>query len=142
MNYFDACYIAKFYLSEADSPRVTAYAHSHPSIACLSTGRVEVVSVFHRKFREQLVDVAGYQLLCDQFESDCDSGLWKWIPFTADLLNASLVQIRQLPATTFLRAADALHLTCAMEHGFASVYTSDRHMKAAAPSFRLNAVTL
>ena len=26
MNYFDACYIAKFYLAEPDSPNVIAFA--------------------------------------------------------------------------------------------------------------------
>ena len=40
------------------------------------------------------------------------------------------------------RAADALHLACAAEAGLGDVYSSDRHLVAAAPHFGLRAVTL
>lgn len=78
MIYFDACYIAKFYLAEPDSPSVTAFARSHASVGCLLIGKTEVIAVFHRKLREGIVDVSGFHLLCDQFEADCASGLWHW----------------------------------------------------------------
>jgi predicted nucleic acid-binding protein len=39
--------------------------------------------------------------------------------------------------TVFVRAADAIHLTCAAEHGFREIYSSDRHLLAAAPAFGL-----
>ena len=32
MIYFDACYIAKFYLAEPDSPSVTAFARSNANV--------------------------------------------------------------------------------------------------------------
>ena len=54
----------------------------------------------------------------------------------------SAQRFRALPFTTFLRAADALHLTCAVEEGCTAIHTSDRHMNAAAPAFGLQAVTL
>ncbi len=47
-----------------------------------------------------------------------------------------------LPRTVFLRAADALHLACAEEAGLHEIYSSDRHLIAAAPHFGLRAVTL
>ena len=52
MIYFDACYIAKFYLAESDSPSVTAFARSNANVGCLLIGKAEVVAVFHRKLRE------------------------------------------------------------------------------------------
>jgi predicted nucleic acid-binding protein len=58
------------------------------------------------------------------------------------LANAARRKISKLPPTTFLRAADALHLTCAAEAGYTAIHTSDRHMIAAAPAFGLMAVTL
>ena len=42
----------------------------------------------------------------------------------------------------FLRAADALHLICAQEHGLREIYTNDRHMSAAARHFRLKPMTV
>ena len=47
-----------------------------------------------------------------------------------------------LPADVFVRAADALHLACAGEAGLHEVYSSDRHLVAAAPHFGLRPVTL
>jgi len=41
----------------------------------------------------------------------------------------------------WLRAADTLHLTCAVEEGCTAIHTSDRHMIATAPSFGLQAVS-
>jgi hypothetical protein len=140
--YFDACYIAKFYLAEPDSPGVATFANSNANIGCLLIGKAEVVAVFHRKLREGIVDGNGFHLLCDQFESDCASGLWQWRPVDDELLRCSTARFRGLWATTFLRAADGLHLTCAAEAGCTAIHTSDRHMIAAAPAFGLQAVTL
>ena len=142
MSYLDACYLAKFYLAEPDSARVIAFVQSQPSVSCLSVGRAEVVSMFHRKFREKVVDEAGFQLLCDQFEADCAAGMWRWVPLDDAVLNASAKRLRAVPATTFFRAADALHLTCAVEEGFTAIHTSDRHMLAAAQAFGLQPVVL
>ena len=142
MIYFDACYIAKFYLAEPDSANVIAFANGQVEVSCLLIGKAEVVAVFHRKFRESIVDESGFHLLCDQFDADCASGLWRWHPVDDTLLRLSTQRFRALPPTTFLRAADALHLTCAAEEGCTAIHTSDRHMTAAAPSFGLQAVTL
>ena len=142
MIYFDSCYIAKFYLAEPDSPSVIAFAKGNANVGCLLIGKAEVVAVFHRKLRDGVVDVSGFHLLCDQFESDCTSGLWQWRPVDDELLRLSATRFRGLSATTFLRAADGLHLTCAAEEGCTAIHTSDRHMIAAAPAFGLQAVTL
>ncbi len=142
MIYFDACYIAKFYLAEPDSGRVIAFAQKQLQVSCLLTGKAEVVAVFHRKLREGIVDEAGFHLLCDQFESDCASGLWCWHSLDEALVLRATHFFRSLPSKTFLRAADALHLTSAAEEGFTTLYSSDRHMSAAAPEFGLQAVAL
>ena len=142
MTYFDSCYIAKFYLAEPDSPNVIAFVGRNGSIGCLALGQAEVTAVFHRKFREGFVDTDGFHLLCDQFEADCASGLWQWRAVDDALLASVGRRFRALPATTFLRAADGMHLTCAADEGCVEIHTSDRHMIAAAPAFGLQAVTL
>ena len=43
--------------------------------------------------------------------------------------------LNSAPDDTNIRAAHALHLACAAEHGFSEVYSNDRHFLTAAPLF-------
>ena len=142
MIYFDSCYLAKLYLMESDSARVRARAEASDGLACCATGRGEVVATFHRHFREQRLTQREFRQLAAQVEADLDAGLWTALLVTSSLIEAQARRMTTLPATVFLRTADALHLTCATEAGLLEVYSSDRHLVAAAPHFGLRAVIL
>lgn len=142
MIYFDACYLAKLYLMEPDSPRVRARAEASDGLTCCATGRGEVVATFHRHFRERRLTQRECRRLAAQVEADLDAGLWTPLPVTPPLIAAQAQRMAALPAKVFLRAADALHLACAAEAGLREVYSSDRHLVAAAPHFGLHPVTL
>lgn len=142
MNYFDSCYLAKLYLMEADSPEVRAKAADSDGLACCVIGRGEVVATFHRHLREKRLTAREFKILLAQFEADLNDGLWLPIPVTKSLAEEQARRIGTLPADVFVRAADALHLTCASVAGLKEIYSSDRHLVAAAPHFGLKAVTL
>jgi predicted nucleic acid-binding protein len=142
MIYFDSCYLAKLYLMESDSARVRARAESSEGLACCAVGRGEVVATFHRHFREKRLTQREFRQLAAQVEADLDAGLWTALPVTSALVEAQARRMATRPANVFLRAADALHLACAGEAGLREVYSSDRHLVAAAPHFGLRAVTL
>jgi len=133
--YFDTAYLAKCYVSEVGSEAVRALAAEHDRIACCELGSVELASVFHRKLREGEIDRAVFEVLFRQFQQDNADGLWKWLPFNSDLLQQVTTVLRTLPADCFLRSADAIHLTCASRNGFSDIYSSDRHLLAAAKHF-------
>lgn len=142
MIYFDSCYLAKLYLMEADSARVRAYAERSNGIACCAIGRGEVVATFHRHFRERRLTQREFRQLAAQVEADVNAGLWTELPVTSSLIEAQVHRMAMLPASVFLRASDALHLTCAAEASVHEVCSSDRQLVAAALHFDLRAVTL
>jgi predicted nucleic acid-binding protein len=137
MIYFDSNYVAKCYLNELGSPPVRRLAQSQNSLCCSEFGRIEVVSTFHRNWRERLLTKAQLEIVVAQFEADDASGVWTWLPFTPDLCRETSTRIKSLPASTFIRAGDALHLCSAAENGFSEIYSNDRHLLAAASFFGL-----
>jgi predicted nucleic acid-binding protein len=111
-------------------------------LACCAIGRGEVVATFHRHFREKRLTQREFRQLALQVEADLEVGLWTALPVTSSLIEVQTHRMAMLPASVFLRAADALHLACAAEARLREVYSSDRHLMAAAPHFGLRAVTL
>jgi uncharacterized protein len=139
VSYFDSAYIAKYYLDEPESDAVRTLAESLGRVCCSIFGRLEVSSVFHRKWREGAYGESAYKEVCAQFEDDCVAGLWTWLPISPNLIEAVSKSIQQLPKTTFLRSADALHIVSARENGLKEIYSNDRQLLAAAKYFDVKA---
>ncbi len=74
MIYLDASYLAKFYVSEPDSPRARDLISKFGSGYCCQHGQVEVLSVFHRKLREGSTPHADFLELSAQFLDDVSTG--------------------------------------------------------------------
>ena len=137
MTYFDTSYLAKCYLKEPGWSEVRALAAASPAIACCKTGEVELTSVFHRHLREGKINRREFRIVIAQLLSDLADGLWIWLPVTPELLAESSQAFHSLKPSVFLRAADAIHLTCARRNGVREVYSNDRHMLAACETFGL-----
>ena len=142
MGYLDSGYIAKFYLDEPDSGSVRRQAEALGQVYCAALGRVEVATALHRKLREGGLSERAFREVIAQFDDDCANELWTWISVTPRILDAVVAVVRVVPRSVFVRGADAIHLGCARESGFTEVYTGDRRMTAAAPHFRLTAITV
>lgn len=139
MSYFDSAYIAKFYVDEPESDAVRQLAESLGRVHCNALGRIEVTSVFHRKWREGAFTVREYREVTAQFVDDCNAGLWTWLSVTDSLIANTAEAVRSLGKTIVIRTVDALHLVCAREHGLQRVYSNDRHMLLAATAFGVEA---
>jgi predicted nucleic acid-binding protein len=121
---------------------VRRLAESLGQVRCAVLGQIEVAAVFHRKLREGAFDAGAFREVMGQFEDDCGHGLWTWLPLTSALVSRTVAAFTRLPRPVFLRAADALHLSCAREHGLREIYTNDRRMSAAARHFRLRPIAV
>jgi predicted nucleic acid-binding protein len=142
MIYFDSCYLAKLYLMEPDSRPVRDRAKDSGEVVCCLIGWGELVATLHRHMRDGRLTAAEFRLLSAQVAADVEEGLWTPLPVTSELVQAQARRMMELPSQVFLRAADALHLTCAAEAGLSEIYSSDRHLVSAAPHFGLRPIIL
>jgi predicted nucleic acid-binding protein len=124
-------------LREPGSEAVREHAAIVGQIACCETGRVELAAVFHRHLREGRLSARDYRVALQQFDSDLEGGVWRWLPLDTVILLEARKVYDGLSSKYFLRAADAVHLTCARTNGCREVFTNDRHMLAACPAFGL-----
>jgi predicted nucleic acid-binding protein len=142
MIYLDSAYIAKCYLREPGSDAVLDLVEASAGRAALLLALTEVQSVFHRHLREGKLTPHAYQSLSKRFEDDQAADLWHWLPVTESLVRHSVARLQSLPAATFLRSVDCLHLCAAVDAGFKEIYSNDRHLLAAAPHFGLRPINV
>lgn len=142
MVYFDAAYIAKCYLNEPNAATVRQFAYEADGLASCEIARVEFYSVVHRHLREGNIDSQEAQEVLRDFEQDESDGVWAWFAVSSSLIRLACQNVGSLPSTAFLRAIDAIHLTCAKENGFIEIYTNDRRMLDCAKYFQVRGVNL
>ena len=135
MIYFDAAYIAKCYLNEPGAERVRELARGADGLASCEWARLEFAAILKRHVREGHLTRRQASATLKEFEQDERDGVWQWFGVTSAMLESARQRVIGVPVGVFVRSADALHLTCAGEHGFEKVYTNDRHMLQAAKHF-------
>ncbi len=136
MIYFDASYLVRLYLDDAGAEQVRALATAE-QVACSLHGRTELVAALHRAYRDGRFGRTVFLQTLDQFQRDDKAEVVGWLIPEKKTYDRAENAFRAADASTFLRAADAMHLACAAENGFREIYSNDRHLLAAAPLFGL-----
>jgi len=142
LPFLDTSYLARLYLEDAGFDVVREFVGSAPAVAASWHAQAELIAALHRAYRERRLGQGVFQAAVDQFLSDSKDGIFRWLPLTEGVEHRLAQVFRDAPASVFLRAADALHLACAAEHGFTEVYSNDRQFLAAAPLFGLRGVNV
>ena len=140
--YYDANYVFKLQCAEAGSAEVSRHAATLDVIFSAQHGRAEVASPAFRKVREGAATPAQYLAFLAQVRADHAMGYLQWLPLTDSIIDRVEAVFSTAPATSYLRAADALHLASAAEHGFTEIHSNDGHLLAAAPLFGLVGVNV
>jgi predicted nucleic acid-binding protein len=138
--FFDTCYLVRLYLEDHGFEAVRRLAGQASVVAAAWHAQAEVAAAFHRAYRERGIPDEAYSGLLAQFAADRNASLFAWQPLNEAVLGRVEKVLRSAPTATYLRAADALHLACAAEHGFTEAYSSDRHFLAAAPIFGIRGI--
>jgi predicted nucleic acid-binding protein len=142
MIYLDASYIIKCYLHEVGTREVMALVQCSAGSGSALHGRAEFWSGVHRRFREKSISAVQAREVWRQFERDERSGVWHWFPLTHAIVKGACDMFEKLGGNIFLRASDALHLSCAAQNGFVDLYSGDRVLVAAASHFGLNGISV
>ena len=136
MIFFDTSYLVRIYMEDLGWETVRALSATD-DVAASEHARAEIPAALHRAFREGRIDQARFGTLLAQYENDCDEGAFAWQPLSSSVLDGMTGDYCALPPSIFLRAADALHLACARDHGFKIIYSNDKNLLAAARHFGL-----
>jgi len=132
--YFDTSYLIRLYYQDHGAEAVRALAATD-HVACAAHGQAEMMAAFHRKLREGAIRPVPYAALLGQVRAHIEEGAFHWLaPGMETFLRIGQVY-QKLPASVFLRAADAIHLATAAESGFRAIYSNDAHLLAAAKHF-------
>ncbi len=142
MIYLDSNYIVRCYLREKGSEEVLQLVQNSTGLSCSLHGKLEVISTFHRHYREKKITSASFQKVTHLFLEDEVKGVWNFFPLNLSLIQNACNAVLSLPPSVFCRSADALHLVSASEHGFKKIYSHDRHLLDSAPYFGLEGVDI
>jgi predicted nucleic acid-binding protein len=129
------------YFEDVGYERVRQLAASD-LVACAQHGRTEVISAFHRKLRERAISARLYEIALQEFLNETHGGAFRWLPLSERVFERAEVVYARLPATIFLRAADALHLSTASENGFREIRSNDAKLLSAASHFGLRGLNV
>lgn len=140
--YFDTSYLVRLYLEDRGYEKVRELASEYTRVASAWHARAEVVAAMHRAYREGRFTKEHYAMVTAQFDFEEKGKQFTWVALGDEVYERLKRAYRAAPSETFLRAADALHLACAAEHGFKEVHSNDRHFLAAAPHFGLKGVNV
>ncbi|MCP5526906.1 MAG: type II toxin-antitoxin system VapC family toxin [Verrucomicrobiales bacterium] len=142
LPFFDSSYLVRFYLEDAGFEAVRELASRREAVAAAWHAQAEVVVALHRAFRERRMETADFRAVLAQFLTDSEDGLVRWLLLSDGVQRRVDRVFAEAPATVFLRAADALHLACAAEHGFKEVHSNDQRFLDAAPLFGLRGINV
>lgn len=140
--YYDANYLFKLQCVEKGTAEVRAHAATVNILCVAAHGRAEFASTAFRKVREGTATPKDYQLALAQVKADAATGNLLFLALTDTIIDRVEAVFAAAPATTYLRASDALHLATAAENSFTEVHSNDRHLLAAAPLFGLVGVNI
>jgi predicted nucleic acid-binding protein len=141
MIFCDTSAFAKLYVSEPESAALRRLTDAEDEVCASEIVRVELMSVFHRRWREGKWSQEDLLATVRQFENDCVAGVWTWLPLDTVIVDAASKTYLTLPKAVFLRSADCLHLVTAVHHRFTGIYTYDIHQTAAAATLGLKPLT-
>jgi len=110
MIFLDTSAFAKLYVPEPESAALRKLVEVEDEVYASELVRVELTSVFHRRWREGKWAQADFLAAVRQFSADDIGGFWTWVPLSSAIVEAATKTYTTLPVDKFLRSSDCIHL--------------------------------
>ena len=140
MIFCDTSTVAKLYVPERESRAVRRFLETTEEVCVSELVKVELLGVFHRRWREGKWRRADFTAALRQFSSDDIGAFWTWLPLDQTIIDAAAKTYAMLPETVFLRSSDCLHLATALHHNFPEIHTHDARQSAGAIALGLKPI--
>jgi predicted nucleic acid-binding protein len=134
--YFDTSYLVRLYVEDRGFASVRSLA-AIEHVASSLHGKAEVVAALHRCLREGRLNPRQFRTTLNEFLENDRDGAFRWLAIEEAAVDILAKAYAKLPGDVFLRAADALHLACAVHNGFREVFSNDHRFLDAARHFGL-----
>jgi predicted nucleic acid-binding protein len=138
----DTSTLVKYYVNEAESAVVCARIDEAEEVTLSELARVELVSVFHRYWRDGVWNREQFTQAVIRSDRDDLRGVWTWLPIDRAIINYSLHGYLQLPSDVSLRASDCIHIASAIRSGHTEIHTHDLRQAKAAKALGLEAIRI
>ena len=142
LPFFDASYLVRLYLEDRGFEQVRQLASHAPALASSWHGQAEIIAALHRAYREGRFTAERFLFAVEQFKMEQKENHFVWYALDEKVQARLEKTFKSASPSTYLRAADALHLACAAEHGFKKVYSNDCHFLSAASHFGLKGINV
>ena len=109
--YVDSAYITKFYVNERDSAAVRKAILAADTLLSSAWVLGEVTCALHRHMRKGSLNRVQFRETMNIFLAHVDAGIWTLVPVSERLLRRTANLMLTSPATVYLRAGDAFHLS-------------------------------
>jgi uncharacterized protein len=138
----DTSTLVKYYVNEAESDAVRARIDQAEEVTLSSLARVEVMSVFHRYWRERLWSREQFLRAVERFEQDDLGGALSWVGLNEAVVAYSANIYTRLSDDLFVRASDCLHISTALHSNYREFHTHDLRQAKAAEALGLIVVRI
>ncbi|MDR3772674.1 MAG: type II toxin-antitoxin system VapC family toxin [Terracidiphilus sp.] len=130
--YVDSSFLVSRYIADCHSLKVDQRLSAKPSIWITPFNRSEIANAIYRQaFLNQLA-LPEAQVAWNDFEEDCQLGVWIGIKFPERAWETSIALARRFSGSLGVRTLDSLHVACALELSAEKFWTfDDRQAKLA-----------
>lgn len=130
--YADSSFIASLYAQELHSAEADRRIASAPTVLLSPLHRAELAHAFSFQIFRSRISEARALTLWQEFEGDCNRGLWSCVNLPGRAWETSIELARHYGPALGVRTLDSLHVACALELRADRFWTfDDRQMKLA-----------